>query len=802
MPDENDRVLDRLRVGRWACVYMVGGAERSLTVVSQQWRALNLVAALARRHRRGRVAVVGAGAAGATAALAAAMEGFQVVLFERTDRLFELFHTVHSRHIHPHMYDWPADGWPEGRAGLPLLDWSAEFAVDVSRTLQAGWDAVATAFPVQRKFHAFVEEVRPGPPPVIVWRSEDGAATHSHEADVAILAPGFGEERDLADFGAKEYWHDHDAHNKLSPGVDSRTYLVSGRGDGGCIDFLKIALGGFHQAKIVEDILPDNAEETRRIKAAVSKLEREHQGNAMEILAGYLEINAPELDAALRSRLHSDSRRGIRVVLNGENELPLDPGAFVLNRFLVARVLKLQGLRLDPTGSLVDPGPYRKGKLRHKAGKPVQIDGEDLPFSVDEFVIRHGPKRDVLPGAQRELKEHPPEPFDVAAARLWDGRASPIEYSQRWELLKVVCKGLGSGVLDLARSVLQLCEGQTGPTVDEWSRLMQDPGYADLETSFFEWFHRFGEHLHPISVEEVQGLVALLRGGWQKQIPAVATARALVVGLDKGFGPGRFLDLFVARTGLTDGTSVELADGDVVPLGPPIPGFETGDKLDCSPSDPFRMHRFRSIRREDLDAAKCVLEWRPYGLPKIEAARQIAIETASQEPTDLRKQMEVAFHILPSSGIAQTAPGSTPAAGPRRIRGGRPRLMVGVGDAGGRRDLEAARVVGDGNGRVRVMFSDGTEREVKHFGKCPSCGRGGRDSQRLVLTLTHHHSLCALVCSDIDHPDILRSIGNLGASIVAVPACELGATRLALRVEELRRDYGVAVVAAWPSGNT
>src|SRR5262249_46548571 len=107
-------LLDACRIPPGPALFTIGTMERRLTVLSQQIRALNLIEALASvggLRPSSTVAVVGAGAAGLTAALAADRHGAQVIVLEKGTDPMPLLSGCDHRLLHPHLYDWPDDGW-------------------------------------------------------------------------------------------------------------------------------------------------------------------------------------------------------------------------------------------------------------------------------------------------------------------------------------------------------------------------------------------------------------------------------------------------------------------------------------------------------------------------------------------------------------------------------------------------------------------------------------------------------------------------------------------------------------------
>ncbi len=126
-------------------LYVLGCLERRVTLYSQQVRALNLIYAL--NHLQvispgGTLLIVGGGVAGLTAAAGAARLGCRVILLEREKELLHLQRNNKKRWVHPHIYDWPAPDSTRSDAGLPLLNWDAEFAGEVATRILDEFEAL------------------------------------------------------------------------------------------------------------------------------------------------------------------------------------------------------------------------------------------------------------------------------------------------------------------------------------------------------------------------------------------------------------------------------------------------------------------------------------------------------------------------------------------------------------------------------------------------------------------------------------------------------------------------------------
>src|ERR1019366_8493548 len=122
--------VTRAKIG--GAIHVIGGArEGGGTIYSQQCRAINLVCALGERDpelTEKSVAVIGARAAGMTAAgvlLAMGLPKDQLTVYERAASPLYTQRWSYSRFLHPRLFHWPEAGWADGKASLPIADWSA-----------------------------------------------------------------------------------------------------------------------------------------------------------------------------------------------------------------------------------------------------------------------------------------------------------------------------------------------------------------------------------------------------------------------------------------------------------------------------------------------------------------------------------------------------------------------------------------------------------------------------------------------------------------------------------------------------
>ncbi len=363
-------------------VFILGCFEQRVTLYSQQVRALNFIHALfetGKLKQGSKVLVVGGGAAGLTAAAGAAQRGCAVTVLEKMHDVLTTFENNKKRLLHPHLYDWPEDGWENEQARLPLLDWSADVAGTVAKKLRQGWEEACLGRQVE--LHVKVKDLRISssnhPPYEVSWNAD---GFKMQEFNAIVLAVGFGLERGLQGIPHHSYWDDDNLDQpRRDPQHPVLKVLVSGTGDGGLVDLLRLRLKSFPD--FVRQVLSTNLlDDVKPELRSIEKSLRQGSLKAQELYARYSKLPVPpEFDHLLRQHLREDTQ----VVLNGLEPHPVNPGASVLNRFLVSRlVLRQNGERYVSVEFTVKEtsGTY----------EVTYASGESELF--DRIIIRHGPQ--------------------------------------------------------------------------------------------------------------------------------------------------------------------------------------------------------------------------------------------------------------------------------------------------------------------------------------------------------------------------------------------------------------------------
>ncbi|ROR21410.1 hypothetical protein EC845_2227 [Comamonas sp. BIGb0124] len=383
-------IIDATLVPGTKGVFVLGSFEQRVTVYSQQVRALNLVDALLSlemvRREGGRIAIVGGGAAGMTAAVAlakAAPRLAQLDLFERRAGVLELQRNS-GRFLHPHLYDWPADGATRSKAGLPIMDWHAGSAGAVAKELHRQFTETVAASPLVCFTEHEVVELKSFDVGLVRVFTRNGAAT-KRIYDAVILAVGFGLERFLGNETAS-YWSPSELAAPLLAGGAEPTIFVSGNGDGGLVDFLMAAFDSLEHMDICQLLINQDFGEALTELQAIEQ-EAWAAGADLDLLEQYRARVRSLVPPAVWAEINDRLRRNVRVVLHTREARLLRKTTALHNRFATFLVLDADQTMGHNAISVkvgidFDGPPPEDG--------PVVLAGE-VPFLPFKRVLRLGP---------------------------------------------------------------------------------------------------------------------------------------------------------------------------------------------------------------------------------------------------------------------------------------------------------------------------------------------------------------------------------------------------------------------------
>jgi hypothetical protein len=373
-----DDFTKRFEVPSFPNVYVLGCFARYQTLYSQQVRALNLVAGLfelGRLKPHTQLAIIGGGAAGLMAATAAAFKGAKVTLFEQLEGPMELQRNNRQRWLHPRIYDWPKGDWRDESAGLPLISWKAGYAENVASQIERHWRHWQRTLDIVAHWDSEVQLSLSDRKIKVLW-NEAGNPKGPALFQSVILAVGFGLEPDGP--GQSSYWDEDDIDGSFRKLTDSpKKWLVSGCGDGGLTDLIRLCLRRFRHEEVAKRFATASG-----IDGAIKELDRIHsdpRATESSISEEYAKLTVEEW----KNELHRRRRqKGPRVYWAARSDY-YGPGASVLNRLIAAQLCQASAFQYRL-------GPTKKVKRTPKGDFEVLF-GDGTKERFDRVILRHGP---------------------------------------------------------------------------------------------------------------------------------------------------------------------------------------------------------------------------------------------------------------------------------------------------------------------------------------------------------------------------------------------------------------------------
>lgn len=374
-------------------LHFVGAFDRRITFYSQQVRALRLAHALSRPGKlkpTDNIAVVGAGAAGVTAALGLALLGNDVMLYDPAASILQL-QSASPRLLHPHIYEWPGLGSLDDRAGLPILDWSANNGGAVCAQLQADFTAAETRLQnlTFKPAHTLASLDKVG----ARWRLGllTNGTVNYRQFDQVVLAIGFGDEIPCGAAVPVHYWKQNSTGSAAAEPHSPATYLVSGNGDGGLTDLLNLLIQDFDHVGFTRRFLnyfPDDALRVTTEAAfagvtAGDDLEAAFNTHLLPLFGEW----------GVLDRLSQLLRSDRKVTINSSGPLFAAGKAAQLNQVMVFAVLEAAKQTTRP----VQRSSGHVMNVVQSAGgfqiSGLNVAGAPLTEVLEHVILRHGPNR-------------------------------------------------------------------------------------------------------------------------------------------------------------------------------------------------------------------------------------------------------------------------------------------------------------------------------------------------------------------------------------------------------------------------
>jgi hypothetical protein len=447
----------------------VGSFGTRVNFFAQQNRALNLVWALYEDGHIGdreHVAVIGGGVTGLTVAVALMSHGCTVDVYEHGNVAIPRQATTDHRFVHPTINAWPSKD-PEITTRLPFMEWHigqcdviAEKLKDRFEEIKTVKSSLLTGVGARRVMHVATHKV-------VVKSSHNPEPVYR----LAIIAAGFGEERVYEDIATDEYWTPDGLERERNKGKYD-DYVVSGCGDGGLIDALRIAHFEFGKGMLAFDTAADLTGTPLALMIAEAEADVAHNFDSTNPSASASKLAQVYADAAellysdplyhdVQKRLLTSLNRFVHPVITLTDNVwdpPVSPSSAPIHKLLVAHARRAAKLEYSAGKLLIEPDHYRvRGRIfrpkektkivvRHGADARKTLDNLLEDFEVNDLEAKQLKESEFLAEAQWD------QPFpaigsypsydttneDFIVSRMDDAQQAVATLDKSAELVKVV----------------------------------------------------------------------------------------------------------------------------------------------------------------------------------------------------------------------------------------------------------------------------------------------------------------------------------------------------------------------------
>jgi hypothetical protein len=393
---EEQMIINTFAIDRSMRIFELGCAATPQNIHAQQQRAFNLLWALKakKRIKKGsRIAVIGGGIAGLTITSGLLALGAKVHLYESKHTLMHLQKGNSTRFLHPNVASWPDDGFGYPLTHLPYMNWRSGSAGDVEAQLVRQWQRLLEHGGCSKNLilntGCKVKGVKLCEGQVRVAYRRKGLF-RLDTYPLVILASGYGIEQ--AKFGnTPSYWRNDDFAQQTLDSKDRVRYIVSGTGDGGLIDVLRLTLVDFQHQRFFQDVMfdPDLISLANRVQGRLSTMDAEAFWR--DFINGDFELQ-PEEQGVLDRLFDSEwIRTDTEVILSSRRTNPFHTRSQLIHRLLVGILLR-RGIVTLLSGDLKNANMNLAGKIIDvEIGDSAQSN-DDAIHSCDFLVERHNAK--------------------------------------------------------------------------------------------------------------------------------------------------------------------------------------------------------------------------------------------------------------------------------------------------------------------------------------------------------------------------------------------------------------------------
>jgi hypothetical protein len=405
--------------------YFLGPFARRVSFFSQQRRAVNLVAALRvlKLVTPGqRVAVIGGGLAGLVSAAGFLGMRCKVDLFEVQDELLKHQSKAAHRFIHPSISRWPDIQRPISDAtNFMFFDWFASpcdrlvsiFAQewrDIREMAAKAQAALGMEPLLSVHLKTTVLELLSDPQaPEFGVGLVTSPPTRTPEYDAVIVTAGFGKENHIKGLPFVSYW-DEDTLDEVAK--EQVQWIVSGCGDGGLIDSLRLTYQGFEGGRLAIEIAKMIASSLDLTKIVQAELRwrltnddaamRNLQSTYNAAIGQFPDTIVKKLDEGLEQTITG------KVRLFALESAPFSPNAAPIHKLMLAYALRKKKvgfhsaklladadcLKIDYGHGPLSPPPHAGLTIRH--GPVAELPGLLLPHEAQLLNTKQSSRADYI----------------------------------------------------------------------------------------------------------------------------------------------------------------------------------------------------------------------------------------------------------------------------------------------------------------------------------------------------------------------------------------------------------------------
>lgn len=325
--------------------------------------------------------------------------GCRVDIFESGGTPIPRQLSTQHRMAHPTINNWPKRA-PDITTSLPFLEWHVGPCNVVAKSIVDQFEKLRARFEAGKDVKSRIlkgvtaDKILDVAEDLVMIKS-NGDTDETYR--LAIIAIGFGKERDPTPFKTPEYWH----ADQLAADRDSHQheyYVVSGAGDGGLIDALRIVHPNFDHGRLAFEVAAElyDSPVAKLIAKAEALAASQTDPDPVTLQRAYADavglIVTEDRYAMVHRRLKEslDEFKKLVFLLDVNLKPPFSRNAAPIHKLMVEHARRLGKIS------------YKSGSIKTK-GTTYNIAGQFVPIEKTMVVIRHG--ADPVPGLNVLISE-------------------------------------------------------------------------------------------------------------------------------------------------------------------------------------------------------------------------------------------------------------------------------------------------------------------------------------------------------------------------------------------------------------